>query len=413
MYLNEISIENIRSIKRLNIEFDDRSYPGWHVFLGDNGAGKTTVIRSIALGLMGPVEAAALRQNWNDWLPNGEASGRITLQIAQDSKLDKATAKGRQVQNVYINASLFLTRLKSASGTVVSMAAAKNTRAKRYLWGDGNGWFSASYGPFRRFTGGDSSLSKLFYSNRRLAPHLSAFGEDVALTECLGWLQSLHVKKLEDSKPDALLLENLTKFLNGGGLLPHGTRLHEVSSEGVMFQDGNANHVAVNLLSDGYRSILSMTFELIRQMTLVYGAETVFEQIREGEMVINLPGVVLIDEIDAHLHPTWQRRIGYWFSKYFPRVQFIVTTHSPLVCHAAERGSVWKLPNPGSGEVVKRVEGATFRSCSTAIWSKPTTPNCSGFHQHGRSLRNRNSRGSPSSTCSFDVASYPPARRKN
>jgi hypothetical protein len=64
---------------------------------------------------------------------------------------------------------------------------------------------------------------------------------------------------------------------------------------------------------------------------------------------------VLIDEIDAHLHPSWQIRIGDWFTKYFPNIQFIVTTHSPLICHAAHQGSVWRLAAPGSNQSSGRV----------------------------------------------------------
>jgi hypothetical protein len=60
-------------------------------------------------------------------------------------------------------------------------------------------------------------------------------------------------------------------------------------------------------------------------------------------MEINVSGVVIIDEIDAHLHPVWQTKIGNFFLKFFPKIQFIVTTHSPLVCRAAEKGSIWRL----------------------------------------------------------------------
>jgi hypothetical protein len=67
---------------------------------------------------------------------------------------------------------------------------------------------------------------------------------------------------------------------------------------------------------------------------------------------------VLIDEIDAHLHPTWQTRIGKWFTKYFPQIQFIVTTHSPLICRASEEGSIWRLTAPGSEEPSAEITGA-------------------------------------------------------
>ena len=69
------------------------------------------------------------------------------------------------------------------------------------------------------------------------------------------------------------------------------------------------------------------------------------------------PGIVLIDEIDAHLHPSWQREIGPWLTKLFPKLQFIVTTHSPYVCQTAVQGSVWALPAPGSDAQLHRLEG--------------------------------------------------------
>jgi len=72
---------------------------------------------------------------------------------------------------------------------------------------------------------------------------------------------------------------------------------------------------------------------------------------------VDVPGVVLIDEVDAHLHPTWQRRVGLWFREHFPKMQFIVTTHSPLVCQAADVGTVWRLPKPGTDEEAKQVTG--------------------------------------------------------
>jgi predicted ATP-binding protein involved in virulence len=52
-------------------------------------------------------------------------------------------------------------------------------------------------------------------------------------------------------------------------------------------------------------------------------------QVHDGVPVISSPGVVIIDEIDAHLHVSWQKRIGGWLKTHFPNIQFIVTTHSP------------------------------------------------------------------------------------
>jgi hypothetical protein len=145
------------------------------------------------------------------------------------------------------------------------------------------------------------------------------------------------------------------KFINQPGFLPHQARLESISSREVLFVDGNGFPVPVEELSDGYRSILSMTFELIRQLAATYGPKRVFHP--KDPTKVNVPGVVLIDEVDAHLHPTWQRRVGLWFREHFPKVQFIVTTHSPLVCQAAEVGTVWRLPRPGTDEEARQVTG--------------------------------------------------------
>jgi predicted ATP-binding protein involved in virulence len=153
------------------------------------------------------------------------------------------------------------------------------------------------------------------------------------------------------------LLDDLKKLINSDKFLPHGSQLKSVSSDGVVFVDGNGAEISVTQMSDGYRSILSLTFELIRQLIRVYGADKVFSQVRKGKMQIDLPGVVLIDEVDAHLHPTWQTRIGQWFIDYFPNIQFIVTTHSPLVCRACKDGTIWRLASPGSANKSEEITG--------------------------------------------------------
>ena len=76
--------------------------------------------------------------------------------------------------------------------------------------------------------------------------------------------------------------------------------------------------------SDGIKSMLSMTADIAYRMALLNP--------NLGENAIaETPGIVLIDEIDMHLHPSWQSRIMSVLKKVFPRVQFIVTTHAPAV----------------------------------------------------------------------------------
>ena len=100
-----------------------------------------------------------------------------------------------------------------------------------------------------------------------------------------------------------------------------------------------------------------MTFELLRGMVVAYGHTAFLDALDAKAGTVNLPGVVAIDEIDAHMHPAWQRRIGDWLVERFPMVQFFVTTHSPIICRSAVRGSIWRLPTPGTEEVAHQIEG--------------------------------------------------------
>ena len=191
----------------------------------------------------------------------------------------------------------------------------------------------------------------------KLARHLSIFGEHVALTESLEWLRDLKFRDLEKD-PEGRLLDSLTGFVNQSGFLPSSVRLEDVTSRGVVFRDANGVKVEVGELSDGYRSILSMTFELIRQMSMAFGPENLFDPNDATRIVPE--GVVIIDEIDAHLHPTWQRTIGRWLCDHFPNVQFIVSTHSPLICQSAEHGSIFLLPRAGTGGTGRMLKGDDF-----------------------------------------------------
>ncbi|MFT4926609.1 MAG: hypothetical protein ACI8WB_002707, partial [Phenylobacterium sp.] len=221
------------------------------------------------------------------------------------------------------------------------------------------GFFSASYGPFRRFSGGNSDYHELYQSAPLLARHRSAFGEGVALTETLSWLQKLRFKQLEDPKStDGKLLDNVKHFLNQPDFLPNHVQMKEVNSDGVIFIDGAGVELGIEALSDGYRSVLSMMLELIRQIVACYKTSEVFSA---DFCQIEYPGVVFIDEIDVHLHPSWQRKIGHWLTQHFPRIQFIVSTHSPLVCQSAVNGSVWRLPKPGEEGTGGRVTGVAYQ----------------------------------------------------
>lgn len=367
MHLRRIHLQNIRSIEELVWELpDDADGPGWHVILGDNGAGKSTVLRAVALALIGPKEAPALRQPWKGWLRRGATEASIDLDLYPAME-PVPRGPGRPV-------GVCLSLVRSAQeppSEEESVEISFSPRSAQYaqtrnsgnVWSASviGGWFSASYGPFRRFAGGDPAQEELASSNPKLARHLSLFGEAVALTEGPRWLQSLRFKQLETpDSAESRLLERIKTLINQPGFLPHEVHLQDVSSTGVTFLDGSGVEVPIQDLSDGYRSILSMTLELIRQMAMWMSSPDTHLFSPDGGLV-QASATVLIDEIDAHLHPTWQRTIGHWFRRYFPNVQFIVTTHSPLICQAADVGSVFLLPRPGTDERGEMLRGDRLR----------------------------------------------------
>jgi energy-coupling factor transporter ATP-binding protein EcfA2 len=360
MYIKRVEIKNVRSLKSLIWEIEEDQCPGWHVIIGDNGSGKSTFLKAISFVLVFD-EKDGIRENWNQWLRKDSSRGYVSIDILHDDMIDKFSwndeyiFKSKKKIPPEIRAEARWERLGTEEETEVFWIGEHGPSSSTMISSGSKGLFSCGYGPFRRFSGGDKDYQYSFKSYPRLTAHLSIFGEKVALTECLDWLQQLRFKQLEKKKKEGNLLNSIIKFVNQSNFLPFNARIKDISSDGVTFIDGNNCELPVEELSDGYRSILSMTFDLIRQLVRVYGFDQVFDPNDPTKIIA--PGVVLIDEIDVHLHPTWQRRIGIWFREHFPKIQFIVTTHSPLICQAASVGTVYRLPQPGSDEQGEMITG--------------------------------------------------------
>ena len=115
-------------------------------------------------------------------------------------------------------------------------------------------------------------------------------------------------------------------------------------------------YLAIDELSDGFRTHLALVMDLARRM-----AES--NPLPEGEREqpnfgCNSRAVVLIDEVDAHLHPSWQKNVLEGLLAAFPQAQFFVTTHSPLVLGSIRDAKVWLLEN-GKVSIVDHLYGKT------------------------------------------------------
>jgi predicted ATP-dependent endonuclease of OLD family len=330
MHIRRIELENIRSIKHLVWELPEgQDGAGWHVILGDNGSGKTSFARSIALTLVGPTDAHALRLDFRKWTTINYKKSKAILSIDREDTEKNPIDIGVEISNGFIENN-FNEINKSVDGVYFWM----NSHSQKA--------FSASFGPFRRFSGGPSPLDVLPDPNNILLRHLTLFDEGVSLPTSVKWLQFLKFRSLEADDNSKLLLQKIINFINKTNFLPNGYLIQDVNSENIRISNESGITIDIDDISDGYRSALCMILEIIR-IADQYGTISIFNN---DVSEIDIRGVIIIDEIDAHLHPKWQKEIGMWFKKYMPYMQFIVTTHSPLICWAAD--SVFVLPEPGS-----------------------------------------------------------------
>ena len=420
MHIKKISIKNIKSITNLEMSFNDNEMSGWHVILGENSSGKSSIVKAITMCLIGPQLSNKLpTMDWKSWLYNYDSNlvnfssidlvvgnndaihddeiktinssivieehkndavvinrhlARDQLESEVKNNLRKILDKSfnnikikYETSNKELTSKAFEKEFNSIESTLRNQVIEdvtlnvkyQNDHKERLLSNlysneDNNGWFSMSFGPYRRFNGGDPEWSSVGIGNQKLAAHITAFGEDFAISEPINWLIKLD-HQIKESNEEAKKIKDLIfNFINKTNLLPLNIKIEKISSDGVFFIDNNSNTVHINNLSDGIRSVLSLTLEMVRQLIRSYGIKIVIENCKnvDNKFSFDLDGVIIIDEIDLHLHPSWQTEIGKWFINVFPNIQFIVTTHSPLICRACtQKSKVWKLNSSSSSSI--------------------------------------------------------------
>lgn len=314
MHIQRFEIRDLGPLERVSWDAGEH-LAGWHVFIGDNGSGKSTLLKAISLGILGVEDSLWLRVRPEELVRRGRSKGNATIHWSNGQHSEYDTTEHPK-QGI---------RTDSTS-------------------------FHCAFGPVRSFSLDVSSQQRAHGGDLDVDRHLPLFDEKWSYAVLLDWLQRLKVAESEAASLRKAHLALVKSFLNRPGLLPEGAVFEDVHSElGPVFVFPGAERFGLQSLSDGYKSVLGLTLQLLRYLLEWGPVDTAPLQERSG--------VVLIDEIDAHLHPEWQQRIGAFFTRAFPQLQFIVTTHSPLVCRAAERGSILHLPAPSSEEPPRMLEG--------------------------------------------------------
>jgi predicted ATP-binding protein involved in virulence len=219
----------------------------------------------------------------------------------------------------------------------------------------------------------------------RYTNFLTQFNENEPLAAFERWLVYLDYRIVKDKdivaeKQKKLGIEAINK------VLPDGVSFDSVNSEGRIIFDINGQKVPTITLSDGYRSVLALAGDLIWRL---------LEAFPDSEEPLKEEGVILIDELDIHLHPTWQRTIASWLRGQFPNLQFIVATHSPLIAAGAGKDAVTykfmlkngvtvveKVPNVASWSVDRILQSEAFNLVSA--YSPETQDQIDDYHKLNR-----------------------------
>lgn len=373
MFVDRVTLKNIRGFEELDFSLKrpDGTYAGWTVFTGDNGSGKSTLLKAIAVALVGVETSRSLQPSFRGWLREGQHHGSIELQVVRVIDDDSLTTSGAKPLKAF-PARVVIENGNKEPQLSAPLPAGKTATYKvptRTIWAsDKNGWFACGYGPFRRVFGASPEATRQMVA-QNTERFVTMFQEAASLAEVDEWLRNLSHKALEGKQSEKDQLELLLKILRDD-LMPNDITIDRVDSDGLWLRDRIGLQLAWGEMSDGYRSALALLADIVRHLISTFGVDGLATQDQAGRVVIGKSGVVLIDEIDAHLHPEWQQKIGFWLKSRFPNVQFLVTTHSPIICQAADPNGLFVLPEPGGIDSPRALLPDEYNS---VITSRPDT----------------------------------------
>lgn len=373
MYVKKLVIHNFRCFSKAEIELNypkraatkRRSVPkrlaNVNLFLGGNGSGKSSVLKALVLGILSPVisssgfNAEYLVQRKAEQALSVDAKGRTIL---RGSAGVEAYLKwdNQDFPNIDIspkNGSLVGRTLIERKGDVESIVPLTNDLPLAWTniyFNDSPAFFLVGYGAHRR-TERPEGYSQQSRSSRyqRVA---GLFEEHVGLVPF-----SFAYLQLKDWN----FLEEARTILNA--LLPSEVNLADTLSrqkEPLFNRDGVL--LPFSALSDGFRAFVGWVWDLLFQMASLLQPHGSAQELK------TMTGVVIVDEIDLFLHPEWQRVVIDQVAQMFPSIQFLFTSHSPLVAGALEPENIFVLEDDKVEQYHENIYGLTPNQVLTSSY---------------------------------------------
>jgi len=287
--ISRVEVENFKGLEHLTLDLASEIGAGsWTMLIGENGVGKTSVLQAIALALAGPEIADRMKLSPKSFTRRGAHAGSASVEL---------DGTGGMCSLEFSRAG----RMRYASPYPVAVAAYGATRLPHIA--------SARRTPYTT-----AAIENLF------DPHASLLGPE-------RWVPDLDL----DRQASVLRSVQTALRLEGDDLL------YFTKSGNLRIQRRDARF-DLKELSSGYQAVGALVLDLAR----------IFSE--RWESLEAAEGLVLLDEIETHLHPRWQMQIVSSLRAAFPRVQFVATTHSPLCLRGLRHGEVRVLRSSPSGQ---------------------------------------------------------------
>lgn len=354
MRLNNIKIKNYRCFEKVSIDFDK------HITLivGKNGAGKTALLDAVAvsissflLGIDGAVSRSILKDDarYEFYDLNGTIDPQHQFPVSIESEGECLDEQDKQWIRS-LNSENGKTTIKDASQLTGIAKKAQN----RIMKGD-----KSLILPLISYYGTGRLYAQK--KEKRNLQSLTEFKRQVGYVDCmaaesneklmLNWFQTQTMKSLQEQQKTGmierpLLLKTVEKAICKSYERISGSKnasiFFDLDTHRLMLEfetdDGDAQKFAMDEMSDGYKNTLSMIGDIAYRMAVLNPTL--------GDQVLSeTPGIVLIDEIDLHLHPKWQQSILNDLNEIFHKIQFIVSSHAPAVINSVPKEQICILDN--------------------------------------------------------------------